>query len=481
MNWTHCFAGRTAQMRRSTVRELLKLTSQPGMISFAGGLPAPELFPVAEVREATSRVLDREGGRALQYSETEGVAELRDWIAARFSRPHFQVRRENVMIVSGSQQALDLTGKVFLDPGDTVLVENPTYLAMLSAWRPLGATFRTVPSDGEGMRVDLLDPPRIEGVKLAYVVPNFQNPQGTTLSLDRRLKFMALAQQLQIIVVEDNPYGELRYSGDPLPHLLELDARADSPSPPSGERAGVRGHAAPEFANCSEADPFLRCSTPAPPHPHHPNPLPQWGRGETPSPPPGERAGVRGNPAPEPAPLQTQVVYQGTFSKVLAPGLRVGWVIAHAAVIDKLVQAKQATDLHTSTLAQLVVWELVRDGLLERQIPRLREAYHLRRDAMLAALEAYFPAGVRWTRPDGGMFLLVTLPEHLEAAALLQRALQENVAFVPGDDFHAQGEGRHTLRLNFSNARPELIDEGIRRLGRVLREAEQVSRRALPE
>lgn len=441
MNWQPLFARRTTQMRRSTVRELLKVTAQPGMISFGGGIPAPELFPVEEVARATATVLARSGEQALQYGETEGIAGLRDWVAARFSRPHYPVRRENVMIVTGSQQALDLIGKVFLDAGDRVLVENPTYLAMLSAWRPMLPEFVAIPSDGEGACVDALSQvmgqdrhqklrrvsglptgaqttlsardrdgePRAEMVirasrgggvaKLLYLVPNFQNPQGTTLSLPRRQRLVEQLRGSNTILVEDDPYGELRYAGEPLPSLLELDAVNGS----TGE-------------------------------------------------------------------LETRVIHLGTFSKVLAPGLRVGWVVAPAAVIDKLVQAKQAADLHTSTLCQHVVLELLRNEVLERQLPRLRAEYGRRRDTMLAALEARFPAGAKWTRPDGGLFLLVTLPAHVDAGELLKRALTQNVAFVPGDDFHLDGHGRNTMRLNFSNASPEKIEEGVRRLGGALAE-----------
>jgi 2-aminoadipate transaminase len=471
MNWQPLFAERTAHMRRSTVRELLKALNQPGMISFAGGIPAPELFPVREVAEAVTTVLQRCGAAALQYGETEGVRELRDWIAARASRPQFQVRRENVLIVAGSQQALDLLGKVFLNAGDRVLVENPTYLAMLSAWRPLSPAFVPVPSDGQGMCVDGLpglleqggkprtpeaptgsktsrgievrpltpslspsDGERVPfragegksansahflgsgGVKLIYLVPNFQNPQGTTLSLARRRQLAEYVRasvarrgrsggasevrEVRPALVEDDPYGELRYSGEALPSLLELDARADA--------AGA---------------------------------------------------------------LDTCVIHLGTFSKTLAPGLRVGWVIAPAEVIDKLVQAKQAADLHTSTLCQHVILQLLRDGVLEQQLPKLCVAYRQRRDTMLAALAKNFPHGTTWTRPEGGMFLLVTLPPRCQAKALLERALEQKVAFVPGDDFHLDGTGANTMRLNFSNATPERIEEGVRRLALLLAEA----------
>ncbi len=399
MNWQPLFAQRTAQMRRSTVRELLKVTAQPGMISFGGGIPAPELFPVAEVAQAAAAVLQRSGEQALQYGETEGLAGLRDWVAARFHRPHCRVRRENVMIVTGSQQALDLIGKVFLDAGDRVLVENPTYLAMLSAWRPMQPAFEPLPSDREGACVETLTPLLAEPAKLLYLVPDFQNPQGTSLSLPRRRLLVEQLHGSNTILVEDDPYGALRYEGEALPSLLELDATTG----PGGE-------------------------------------------------------------------LETRVIHLGTFSKVLSPGLRVGWVIAPAEAIDKLVQAKQAADLHTSTLCQHIILELLRNGVLERHLPRLRAAYGLRRDTMLAALAAHFPAEARWTRPDGGLFLLVTLPAHVEASALLKPALAQNVAFVPGDDFHLDGHGRNTMRLNFSNATPERIAEGVKRLGRVLAE-----------
>jgi 2-aminoadipate transaminase len=292
-----------------------------------------------------------------------------------------------------------LVGKVFLDAGDRVLVENPTYLAMLSAWRPMLPDFVPLPSDLDGACVEALPSLSAPPAKLIYLVPNFQNPQGTTLSLPRRRRLLEGLRGTNTISVEDDPYGELRYAGEPLPSLLELDA-ANGPG--------------------SE--------------------------------------------------LETRVIHLGTFSKVLAPGLRVGWVIAPAMVIDKLVQAKQAADLHTSTLCQHVVLELLRNGVLERQLPRLRAEYGRRRDAMLGALAAHFPTEARWTRPDGGLFLFVTLPPHIDAGTLLKRALAQGVAFVPGDDFHLDGHGGNTMRLNFSNATPAKIGEGVKRLGRVLAE-----------
>lgn len=405
MNWQPLFADRSAQMRRSTVRELLKVTAQPDMISFAGGIPAPECLPVAEVARATATVLQRSGEQALQYGETEGIAGLRDWVAARFARPHCPVRRENVMIVTGSQQALDLIGKVLLDAGDRVLVENPTYLAMLSAWRPLRPNFVPLPFDGDGAGVEALPSLMKAPAKLLYLVPNFQNPQGTTLSLDRRHRLLAELRDSNTVLVEDDPYGELRYAGEPLPSLLELEAVA--------------------------------------------------GAGDS---------------------LETRVIRLGTFSKVLAPGMRVGWVIAPAAAIDRLVQAKQAADLHTSTFCQHVVLEMLVNGVWESQLPRVRAEYRRRRDVMLSALSAHFPSESRWTRPDGGLFLLVTLPPHMDSSTVLERALAQRVAFVPGDGFHLDGHGKNTLRLNFSHAATEKIAVGVERLGRVLAELIQLRR-----
>jgi len=420
VKWDRLFAKRTELMRRSAIRELLKVAARPEIISFAGGLPASELFPMERVKEALASVVDRVGPRSLQYSETEGLPELREWIAREFSPcrgpgdesiPELTVdcglgtvdsnrglvtssptiSAENVLITSGAQQALDLVGRVLLDEGDTVVVENPTYLALLSAWRPLGVRFVPIGSDANGMRVDEL--PGIIGrhrPKLVYLTPNFQNPQGTTLSLERRLTIMAVLREHGIPVLEDNPYGELRYEGESLPHLLSLD-------------------------------------------------------------------GCRTRPGPD------HVIYTGSFSKVLMPGLRVGWIIAANEVIEKLLQAKQAADLQTSTLSQHLVLELLSRGVREEMLPVLLKNYRKRRDAMLSALERYFPSDCTWTRPEGGMFLMLKLAG-LDARELLPEALRRGVAFVPGEEFHLNGEGKETMRLNFSNSSPDRIDQGIKRL-----------------
>ncbi|MBL9166706.1 MAG: PLP-dependent aminotransferase family protein [Verrucomicrobiales bacterium] len=404
MSWNSRFAARSQQMKRSAVRELLKLTERPDMISFAGGLPAPELFPLEEIRVAVANVLATRGNRALQYGETEGVPELRDWIAARFRQPGLPITRANVMIVTGAQQGLDLLGRVLLDPGDRVIVENPTYLALLSAWRPLGIEFLAAPSDSQGIQLEGLDSLLLQAPKLLYTIPNFQNPGGTTLSTPRRETLVDWARRNNVGLIEDDPYGELRFEGTPPPTLMSLDAR----------------HSA---SNRHDAQ------------------------------------SLHGN-----------VAYCGTFSKVLAPGLRVGWIIAPEELLEKLVQAKQATDLHTSSLSQHLCYQLLLDGVMERQIPRLQKAYGERRDTMLAALTRYFPEGIRWNRPEGGMFLLVALPESLDAQDVLREAIRHNVAFVPGEEFHLNGQGKNTLRLNFSNASCARIEEGMKRLGEVVKQ-----------
>ncbi|NWG17532.1 MAG: PLP-dependent aminotransferase family protein [Chloroflexi bacterium] len=398
VNWHDKFAERTTYMKRSTIREILKLTQMPDVISFAGGLPAPELFPLERVREAFRAVVEHYGPQALQYSTTEGINELRDWVAARMSRSGLTITRENVLIVSGAQQAIDLVGRVLLDDGDLLALENPTYLGMLLAWRPYNLRYAVIPTDRDGLLVDRLDKALIRRPKLMYLVPNFQNPQGVTLSWERREQLVECLAEYGAVVIEDNPYGELRYSGSDIPSLYEFDAS------------------------------------------------------------------FRGSHS-----LDGHVIYAGTFSKILAPGLRLGWVVAPTAVIDKLVQAKQSADLQSGTFAQYLAYEVCRDGFIEGHIERLRAVYRRRRDLMLAAMDRHFPEEARWSRPEGGLFLMVSLPEFMDTSELLKEAIRHRVAFVPGQDFHVEG-GYNTFRLNFSNAQPDMIEEGIRRLGQLLKE-----------
>jgi 2-aminoadipate transaminase len=397
--WDYRYAKRTQYMASSAIRELLKLTEQPDVISFAGGLPAPEVFPVDEFREACDRVLVENGRQALQYGTTEGYLPLRELIAARSARYGIQVTPENILITSGAQQGLDLLGKIFINPGDRILVESPTYLGAIQAWRAYGAEFVTVPMDEHGMVTAELEEALRAGPKFIYVLPNFQNPTGVTLSLERRLRLIELADQYGVPIIEDDPYGQLRYEGEHLPTVVVLD----------GERR----------ANCEHC--------------------------------------YRGN-----------VIYLGTFSKILAPGLRLAWVIAPPEVIRKLVQAKQGADLHTATFSQMVAYEVGKHGFLDEHVKLIRKVYGQRRDVMLQAMQREFPEEVRWTHPQGGLFLWGTLPTGMNAADVLQDAIQQKVAFVPGEPFFPLGGGHNTLRINFSNANPENIRTGIRRLGRVL-------------
>lgn len=417
MNWDQRFAARSRDLRRSSVRELLKVTAQPEMISFAGGLPAPELFPIDALRTATDAVLSRLGRRALQYGETEGLFELRSWIARNLAPAHLGCTAENVVITTGAQQGLDLIGRILLDPGDPVSVESPTYLALLSAWRSAGARFRRIATDANGPRPDrLLTNPAVRP-KLLYTIPNFQNPTGISLTPERRGALVEACRDQGIGIVEDDPYGQLRF---------EPEVTSHEGAPRDETR---RIPAIPESLLSLD----------------------------------GALSGKSLD--------QGNVIQCGTFSKVLAPGLRVGWVIAPRVVAGKLILAKQSADLHTSTLCQWITLELLEGGVLDTQLPRLRTEYRRRRDAMLTALEAHLPPGCSWTRPAGGMFLLLRLPESLRAAELLPHALARRVVFVPGDAFHLDAEGAHTLRLNFSHPSPERIGEGIRRLGEVIREA----------
>ena len=398
--WTSRYAQRTKNVRSSAIRELLKITQNPEIISFAGGLPAPDVFPVERFREACRKVLDTQSSQALQYGATEGYDALREMIARHTSRYGIKAKPEHVMITSGSQQALDLIGKLLINSGDRVLVEAPTYLGALQAFNVYGAEYVSVPSDNDGLRTDLLEEPLRSGPKFMYVLPNFQNPGGTTLSEPRRQELVLLADRYGIPIIEDDPYGQLRYEGEHLSPLVVLD------------RENLRRDSEYSIGN---------------------------------------------------------VIYLSTFSKTLAPGLRLGWIVAPPDVISKLVQLKQGADLHTSTFVQMVAYEVARDNFLDEHIKLIRRVYRERRDVMMESLAQHCPPEVTWTRPQGGLFLWVTLPEGMDCHQVFEAAIKENVAFVPGDSFYTGNgyaeEGRRHFRLNFSNAQPEQIREGIRRLG----------------
>ncbi len=382
------FSRRMEALKASEIREILKVTQRPEVISFAGGLPAPELFPVERLAAATQKVFEEDGTRALQYSTTEGHAPLRRKIAERMRTSWgATVSPDQVLVTSGSQQGLDLTGKLLLDEGDVVLCESPTYLGAISAWNVVRPRWVEVETDDHGMVIADLEAKlrQFPNAKAAYVIPSFQNPSGRTWSLERRERFMEVVATSGLYVVEDNPYGELRFEGAALPSLKSLD------------RSG-------------------------------------------------------------------RVLALGTFSKVFCPGLRIAWVAAENPVYEKLVILKQGADLQTSTLGQLQVNRYLDENDLDADIAKIVPVYRERRDAMLAALDAEMPEGIRYTRPSGGLFLWMTLPANLNARTLLDECVRQNVAFVPGGAFFPNGGHENTLRLNYSNMPIERIREGVRRL-----------------
>lgn len=387
-------------MQSSAIRELLKFTEDSEVISFAGGMPAPEVFPIEKFKEACLKVLDDNGPASLQYGSTEGYVPLREMIARHSARYGISVTIENILITSGSQQALDLLGKIFINPGDKILVESPTYIGALQAWRAYGAEFIPVPLDEHGMITGKLEERLRASPKFIYVLPNFQNPTGATLAYDRRLKLIELAESYGVPIVEDDPYGQLRFEGENLPAIEVLDSQTRSQN---------------------------ECYS--------------------------------GN-----------VIYLSTFSKTLAPGIRLAWVVAPPEVISKLIEAKQGTDLHTSTFNQIVAHEVAHGGYLYEHVKTIRKVYKERRDVMIDTLEEHMPEGVKWTHPKGGLFLWVNLPESLDSQDLFKDAVKEKVAFVPGSPFFAEGGHHNTMRLNFSNACPEKINDGIGRLARVVKE-----------
>jgi 2-aminoadipate transaminase len=385
----HHFSQTAYNLESSVIRDILKVSSQPGIISFAGGLPGPDMFPVEELQDAAERVLTHYGRKALQYGLSMGYPPLREFIAERVAiRGGVQLSADNILVTCGSQQALDLIGRAFLEPGQYVLCCRPTYLGALQAFSFYGARYAPVDMDDSGMMVETIDPLiREHRPRIFYVVPNFQNPSGITMSEKRRQLLVQKAQQYSIPIVDDNPYGELRYSGTDVASIKSIGGQA--------------------------------------------------------------------------------VIQLGTFSKTVSPGLRIGWIAASRQTMGMFEKVKQSVDLHTSEFAQYLIYEFVQNGALDRHIERLKVAYHERRDAMLRAMSEFFPDTVTWTKPEGGLFLWVRLPEDADAGELFKAAIEEKVAYVPGKSFHPDGSGTNTLRLNFSNASIENIHEGIKRLGRV--------------
>ncbi|MBO0345942.1 PLP-dependent aminotransferase family protein [Roseibium sp. CAU 1637] len=396
LDWTTQFSHRTARMQASEIRELLKLLDDPNVLSFAGGIPDPELFPADAFRRAYREVLSDDGcDQALQYSVSEGFAPLRRWIVGYMATVGIECSLDNIMITSGSQQALDYLGKLFLSPGDTALVGWPTYLGALQAFNAYEPSYDRLEPFGNQSTEALQAQAKAKGgaVKFAYTTPDFANPTGETLSLEARARILDQAEALDCLVIEDAAYQALRFKGKSIDPILKLDI----------ERSG----------NIDA----------------------------------------------------TRTVYCGSFSKTLSPGLRLGWVVAAKPVVQRLVLIKQAADLNTSAINQMVMTK-VAEAVFTDQVVRVRASYAHRLSCLLTALEAHMPSGVSWNEPEGGMFVWVRLPESMDAQALLKEAIETiQVAFVPGHAFFADGTGRNYLRLNFSLPKPAQIEEGMKRLG----------------
>lgn len=400
MDWQQVFASRMGRMKASEIRELLKLLDQPDIISFAGGIPDPALFPADAFQRAFARIFaEGRAEAALQYSVSEGYLPLRQWIAGQMAGLGVPCGVENILITSGSQQALDYLGKLMLSPGDTALVGWPTYLGALGAFNAYEPRYDRLDPGANRSASDYAAAAEAAGgkVKFAYTSADFANPTGRTLDRAAREALLDMADALDCAVIEDAAYQSLRFDGEAVPPILALEIAR-------------KGH-------------IDACRT----------------------------------------------LYAGSFSKTLAPGLRVGWVCGAAEVIGRLVLMKQAADLHSATLNQMVIAEVATE-MFDAHVATIRAAYRERRDAMLVALSDHMPEGVEWTRPEGGMFVWLTLPEGTDGAVLLARSLKtEKVAFVPGSAFFADGSGRNTIRLSFSRTTPEVIDRGIAALGRLLR------------
>lgn len=384
-------------MKKSVIRELLKLTQRPDVISFAGGLPAPESFPIEQLKEISNEILENDGIAALQYGATEGVLELRQILIDRYKEQGLNLDLNNLVITTSSQQGLDLLAKIFINRGDKVICGLPSYLGGLGAFNSYGAEMIGIKFDEHGMRADLLEEKLAElksqGIKpkFIYIIPDFQNPAGITMPESRRLEIIAIAKKYDILIAEDSPYREIRFEGKAQKTIYELDN--------SG-----------------------------------------------------------------------QVILLGTFSKIFVPGFRVGWVVAHEKIIDKFVTAKQSTDLCTPTLNQKIVHKYIEKGYFDENLKEIIVQYHEKRDNMLNAFKEYMPDGVKWTVPEGGLFLFLTLPNNMDAQALFQSAVDNNVAFVLGTVFHCDGSGKDTMRINFSFMPKDKTTEGIKRLAKVIKE-----------
>jgi len=391
------FSQSIKSMKKSTIRELLKLVNNPDVISFAGGLPSPESFPVEELKGIIDKMMATEASHALQYGATEGDMLLRKMLLEIYKKEGFDITIDNIIIVTASQQALDLISKIFINKGDHIICGLPSYLGALSAFNSYGAVMDGVPLDEEGLSAggleNLLADLKKKGIKpkFLYTIPDFQNPAGVTMSLRRRQDILALAKKYDILIIEDSPYRELRYNGEPIPTIYSLDNTG-------------------------------------------------------------------------------QVINLGTFSKIFAPGFRIGWVIAHPEIVDKIVIGKQATDLCTPPFTQRIAARYIEAGLLQPKIEYIKQLYREKRDVMLDALDEYMPQEVSWIKPDGGLFLFITCPPHIDTTELFKKAIAKKVVFVGGTSFYCDGKGQNTMRLNFSYCSKEMNIEGIKRLATVLKE-----------
>jgi 2-aminoadipate transaminase len=399
------FAKRMDGLKGSEIRELLKLTENPEVISFAGGLPAPELFPIEDIKKIAVEVIEEEGRAALQYATTEGYNPLREHIAKRMnSKNKTNVTKDDILVTSGSQQGLDFSGKIFLNEGDVVLCESPSYLGAINAFRAYCPKFIDVPTDKDGMIMEELEKilETTENVKMIYVIPDFQNPTGRTWPLERRKKFMELINKYEIPVIEDNPYGELRFEGEMMPSLKSMDEKG-------------------------------------------------------------------------------LVVFLGTFSKIFCPGYRLGWVCASPEILSKYIFVKQGADLQASTISQREVSRYMDNYDLDAHVEKIKDVYRRRRDLMLKMLEQELPEGCEFTRSEGGLFTWVELPNGMPAKEIMAKCLENNVAYVAGDSFFPNGGVTNTFRLNYSTMPDEKIIEGVKRLGKVLRDYKNENSQILAE
>jgi len=386
------FADRMGIAHKSFIREILKVTGDSNIISFAGGLPNPDFFPASEIAKASAKVLENDGGNVLQYSTTEGYLPLRKYIAQRyFKKNGLKMDPDEILITNGSQQGLDLIGKAFLNKRDKVIMESPGYLGAIQAFSLFEPVFKPVPLLNDGIDINILEKTLTdEQIKLVYTVPTFQNPSGITYSEQKRKDVADILQKHEVIFVEDNPYYDIRFAGEDLPLIRNF--------------------------------------------------------------------------------LEDNSILLGSFSKIVSPGLRLGWICAKEEIMEKIIIAKQASDLHSNYLSQRIVYQYLSDNEIDKHILKIREAYKRLRDLMVSMITKYFPEEIKYTKPEGGMFLWITLPERISSLDLFNLAIKENIAFVPGSAFYVDGGGNNTLRLNFSNSDEEKIEEGINRLAKVIKE-----------